>query len=619
MILLFSIEINTLGVSDCLTNGIYADPANCTQFYMCAPYGPVVFQCPSGLFFNPTLLTCDFPETAGCNTFTSSTPSTSSTNDFSSNVTKTNNFLETTPNSTSLVTVPGVEEKESNVEKQSRECSSTLPYADPTDCAKYYVCTPSGQQSMDCAPGTYFDSTINVCNWPDLVACNTSASDADSITSGGNSTSNSTSPVTIPGGKEKESNVEEQSRGCSSTLPYEDPTDCAKYYVCTPSGPQSMDCAPGTYFDSTIHVCNWPDLVACNTSASDADFITSGGNSTPNSTSLVTVPGVEEKKSNVEEQSRECSSTLPYADPTDCAKYYVCTPLGPQSMDCAPGTYFDSTIHVCNWPDLVACNTSASDADSITSGGNSTSNSTSLVTAPGVEEKGSNVKEQSRECSSTLPYADPTDCAKYYVCTPSGPQSMDCAPGTYFDSTIHVCNWPDLVACNTSASDADSTTSGSNYTDTFMTNNVSTMTENTTFSSSYSSTESYFAMVSGNYSSSFNSVEVSTEASISISTDGEIENAKYPSEVTQNQDVSFALENDDDSFETHYAYETETSYSRTDSNLKDLYTTQGINKPLFSDSTNEIDSLISPALKIMYKYRNFPVRFHNTKQSRYES
>ena len=42
---------------------------------------------------------------------------------------------------------------------------------------------------------------------------------------------------------------------------------------------------------------------------------------------------------------------------------------------------------------------------------------------------------------------DPDDCAKYYVCTPSGPEPQYCSGGLWFDDTLDVCNWPELVDC----------------------------------------------------------------------------------------------------------------------------------------------------------------------------
>ena len=44
--------------------------------------------------------------------------------------------------------------------------------------------------------------------------------------------------------------------------------------------------------------------------------------------------------------------------------------------------------------------------------------------------------------------ADPTDCAKYYACTPSGPVHYDCPSELWWDSEDDICNWPDQVKCS---------------------------------------------------------------------------------------------------------------------------------------------------------------------------
>ena len=43
--------------------------------------------------------------------------------------------------------------------------------------------------------------------------------------------------------------------------------------------------------------------------------------------------------------------------------------------------------------------------------------------------------------------ADPTDCAKYYACTPSGPVHYDCPSELWWDTTQDICNWPNEVKC----------------------------------------------------------------------------------------------------------------------------------------------------------------------------
>ena len=42
---------------------------------------------------------------------------------------------------------------------------------DPLDCTKYYTCTPSGPCHYTCPPGLWWDTELNICNWPNEVHC----------------------------------------------------------------------------------------------------------------------------------------------------------------------------------------------------------------------------------------------------------------------------------------------------------------------------------------------------------------------------------------------------------------------------------------------------------------
>merc|ERR1711953_1464073 len=41
----------------------------------------------------------------------------------------------------------------------------------PYDCGLYYECVNLTPMLMSCPSGLYFDSRINVCNWPEFVDC----------------------------------------------------------------------------------------------------------------------------------------------------------------------------------------------------------------------------------------------------------------------------------------------------------------------------------------------------------------------------------------------------------------------------------------------------------------
>jgi hypothetical protein len=42
---------------------------------------------------------------------------------------------------------------------------------------------------------------------------------------------------------------------------------------------------------------------------------------------------------------------------------------------------------------------------------------------------------------------NPYDCTQYYQCVGDKPILLVCAPGTHFDKSLNVCNWPQMANC----------------------------------------------------------------------------------------------------------------------------------------------------------------------------
>jgi len=60
---------------------------------------------------------------------------------------------------------------------RSQTCSQVGFFRNPNDCHKFYRCVDLWQNGreltiyhFDCPPGTVFDETVSVCNWPQLAA-----------------------------------------------------------------------------------------------------------------------------------------------------------------------------------------------------------------------------------------------------------------------------------------------------------------------------------------------------------------------------------------------------------------------------------------------------------------
>lgn len=52
------------------------------------------------------------------------------------------------------------------------------------------------------------------------------------------------------------------------------------------------------------------------------------------------------------------------------------------------------------------------------------------------------------ECTPEDRYLpNPYDCSTYYQCVNGKPILLNCAPGTHFDKSLNVCNWPSEASC----------------------------------------------------------------------------------------------------------------------------------------------------------------------------
>merc|ERR1719219_275382 len=166
---------------------------------------------------------------------------------------------------------------------------------------------------MSCPAGLYFDSRINVCNWPEYVDCDESTTSTTTTTTTSpttteistNSTTATTSPTTTETSTNSTKNrvkrladfdvvCHESDDGYAVFVPH--PFDCSLFYECIGLTPVLMSCPAGLYFDSRINVCNWPEYADCDkstTSTTTASSPTTTGTST-NSTTTTASPTTTE-------------------------------------------------------------------------------------------------------------------------------------------------------------------------------------------------------------------------------------------------------------------------------------------------------------------------------------
>jgi len=168
----------------------------------------------------------------------------------------------------------------------------------PTDCSLYYQCIGSNPTLMSCPDGLYFDSSLNVCNWPQFVDCDNGSTEkpettTDSITTTADlnvtttiTAENETTTAGVNGTYRFKRSLDfdvtcpdySATDGYAVYIPH--PTNCSLYYQCVSNNnyePTLMSCPDGLYFDSSLNVCNWPQFVDCQNGETNKPESTTGG------------------------------------------------------------------------------------------------------------------------------------------------------------------------------------------------------------------------------------------------------------------------------------------------------------------------------------------------------
>lgn len=118
--------------------------SDCSKFYKCDNGVKVLFDCPAGLDFNPSLWVCDWPEQAGCTSGSGTTEATPVPTE------------ATTANPS--VTCPGF-----------ATGNEQLPV--PYNCTLYQTCVAGNIIINVCPPNQVFDNVLNACDWDCHATC----------------------------------------------------------------------------------------------------------------------------------------------------------------------------------------------------------------------------------------------------------------------------------------------------------------------------------------------------------------------------------------------------------------------------------------------------------------
>ncbi|XP_033215790.1 uncharacterized protein LOC117172110 [Belonocnema kinseyi] len=386
----------------CSEEGFFPDPKNCRKFYRCvdegSKYTKYEFQCGSGTGWDLTLRTCNelyllpncdaLSNTIGNNN--KSDPSSSHANfsikqkhEQSPSIIALNPAISTV-SSNIISTIFGSKiNKYASSTRLSFATASEKSYLHSTISSKYLPpnivgsTTPSYKiaSAMSSFPASsYLTSAQRPSQSPTQeITINTLTvrKQISSMTLSPTSSALSTESTTS------------RSTGCQEDGFFPNINNCKKFYRCIQDAAGfkrfDFDCGPGTAWDQGLQTCNYVSLVSlCKSTKSKIEE----GSSIPSkplisgvSEMLTTLNSNEVIESNescddrpkppsdkqncspTKQNNIVCSASGFYAHPTRCNKFYRCVQqkngFNVYYFDCPPGTIFDPSISVCNYPESV--------------------------------------------------------------------------------------------------------------------------------------------------------------------------------------------------------------------------------------------------------------------------
>merc|ERR1711963_292471 len=158
----------------------------------------------------------------------------------------------------STICQPLLPESTFNVVCPESEDGYSVYIPHPTDCGLYYQCVGTHPSLLSCPDGLYFDTNLNVCNWPQFVDCQNKETDNPETTTHIIKTTtedlslnvtfttiiaeNETTTTGVNGTFMRSHNFDvvcpESENGYSVYVPH--PTECNLYYQCVGNNPTLM-------------------------------------------------------------------------------------------------------------------------------------------------------------------------------------------------------------------------------------------------------------------------------------------------------------------------------------------------------------------------------------------
>ena len=223
-----------------------------------------------------------------------------------------------------------------------RECVEGEYYRNPRDCQKYYLCGGGQLVLQACGAGLYWDSSAGMCNWEDTVDCQLRPPPA--------------SPPTQPVVVEDYYDYNSDSGECQEGEYGQSDSSCASFTQCVGGKRTLKNCYEGLHWNREKETCDWPAAAGCSLT--------------------------RHLQSEQEEEAGKCEEGSLAPAPGDCTQYTFCVHGRLETLSCKMGTAWDNTLQVCNFPDLVDCNTSTATGEV-----RDTKEPSGVIVVPDVEEE----------------------------------------------------------------------------------------------------------------------------------------------------------------------------------------------------------------------------------------
>jgi len=231
-----------------------------------------------------------------------------------------------------------------------------LPH--PTDCRKFYGCQNHIPKLMECPPSLYFDPTINVCNYPELVDCkqptSTTKKSPTSTTTALPATTTTKLPTNTTALPVSTTSTDDIININSTTIELINKMHLEEIATNTTHSVNQTTATAEPSFNTTTWEPIYNTTTMDTTTTEEPSFNTTTMEPTDNTT---TTEPITISSTSPAIQCPESTDGFPVyvAHPTDCTKFYECHDEEPILMECAPPLYFDPKIDVCNYPELVDC------------------------------------------------------------------------------------------------------------------------------------------------------------------------------------------------------------------------------------------------------------------------